>query len=37
MVPQIHRAGNITFYNANRNWRLGLLPRSPRAGVATGL
>jgi len=36
-MAQLYKAIQLTFYNINRNRRLGLSPRSPSAGVATGV
>jgi len=36
VVAQMYKASNLAFSNINRNRRLGLSPRSPFAGVATG-
>jgi len=37
VVEQIYKASNIAFSDVNRNQKLGRSPRSPSAGVASGL
>jgi len=37
MVAQTYKASKLAFFDINRNRRLGQSPRSPYAGVATGL
>jgi len=37
VVEQTYKASKLAFSDINRNRKLGLSPRSPGAGVATGL
>jgi len=37
VVAQIYKAGKLAFSDTHRNRRLRLSPRSPSAGIATGL
>ena len=37
VVSQIHKGSKLLFSDVNRNRRLGLIPRRPCSGVATGL